>query len=254
MPGIERVSIDVFLRVPFLGFGMVDYTRYSRPTVLVMFIVVGLLTVADLSRGFGAGVSFTSTSFSYSTETYSTITGVTQDKLNGSIFSIEMDPIWYYSVEPEGPHHWDIIRYYQKEVRVTWRIRNVSNKRMENISVAMRFLHRGNWTQPIIMKAGNLEPGESTYFTKLASIEVQLDETSEPYFYYIAASTPAIVTTVRTFTSFYIWTAVSSSATSTGTRPPSQEQSFSWLWLVALALAAFVAVLLLIVRQRSRIK
>lgn len=104
------------------------------------------------------------------------------------------------------------------------------------------------------MKAGNLEPGESTYFTKLASIEVQLDETSEPYFYYIAASTPAIVTTVRTFTSFYIWTAVSSSATSTGTRPPSQEQSFSWLWLVALALAAFVAVLLLIVRQRSRIK
>ncbi len=214
--------------------------------VMFVFLAAALCTAQDVHRGLAASSSYTSTSTSlgYTTQTYSTMTTVTQDRLSGNLFVVEMTPKWYEYVDsPRGDYPG--IRFYQREVILTYRIRNISGTRMTNVAAAMRFLFRGQWTQQIVMKAGDLEPEESTYFTKVAPTEVQLDETAEPQFSYISASTPAVITTMRTITSLY-------AVTFTTVEPYSQDQGFPWAWPLAAAIVAAVALIVFaVMRKRS---
>ncbi|MFH0848450.1 MAG: hypothetical protein V1857_02975 [archaeon] len=190
----------------------------------------------------------TSTSTVYTTETYSTATAVTQDKQTGDFFTIDMTPQWYYENSEGGT------LFFRKEVVITWRVRNISTRRMSNVTVAMRFLHNGKWTNPIVMQAGDLEPSESTLFTKRAGVDVQLDQTSEPYFYQATAFAQTPITTTRTFTSLYTRTftsAVVPAATATETRPAVEFPALPWAWIVLLALLALVAAVSLAVRRKN---
>ena len=220
----------------------VNIGRSCKCTTIV-FLVVILGGFAEFIQSYGSAVSLsTSTSVRYTTEVYPTTSIVVQNRIDGGQFSIEMTPVWY-ELRDLGRWRGDwVLRYYPKEVVLTWRITNVSNKRMSNITVAMRFLHSGNWTQPIIMSAGDLEPSESTFFTRRSKIEVQLDETSEPYFYYVAASVATSATTTRALTSLYISTIVLTSTSYTATTGSLQGEAASITWMLVVFSLTLIAV------------
>ncbi len=190
---------------------------------------------AEFAQSSGSAISLsTYSSVIYTTEVYYTTSSVTQNQLNGGSFNVEMIPVWYDIVHYGGGLM--IFRYFQKEVQLTWQITNVSSRRMNNVTVAMHFLHRGDWTRPVVISAGDLEPNEATIFTRRSTTEIQLDTTSEPYFYYIAGSVATSDTTTRALTSLYVISATmaTSSYTATVRDLPGMTASMTWMWIVAL--------------------